>query len=660
MKPTLRRDLRRGSSLVEILVVIVIFTIGILAVVQIFPTGLGILRTSRAATVGHSLARAQMESLKVNVEQLPEAIVTVGYVGPPPFRTVIELDRLPTELAPAPYLEGPNSNGNLDHPQGADMGYWPYFTGANTYRRVIGEGRRIPAPQFVPTGSGARYGSLMSLQFGPVFVLPNFVNGLLIYGNDLNKRWVDQIDPSNPFPLREDYVCFIDDDGTTLTLPQGPARPSNPTYARTFRISASARYQDGGGGVVRRTSVITVQVPQATGARVNYPIDLVANFDLYTAEGLSCLNVEPDTLTAQRVFDQVSPFTTEAAVQGNPALRDDASYECEVLNLNLGTIIFNPIGSTYREQRARGRVPMVARVDYDVLDWQILRDDFRVPSTNAFQYKLMIDSLRVAGLRGPDNFVHNGMALDVPNGAGGTRRQDFILIDRESGAIYMPSSYNVDKSAGIITFRDVDNNAANGLTADVVLAQATVSSRINDIRGRSVRALYQGNGNLAVQIIKPASQYRVTDSATLGYAQCYVGGSNINVGVDDPRRIYFPLNDAGKKVVVGEAWYQDGSGRLQSLREQEFKINAPGPNDWGAMAYIDLREKAPAATTFDFSRGYAVRRVRGASVAIRVLWNPATFRIGADQTANRQALGNWLSQTRVTTTETFLMKGEQQ
>ena len=52
---------RLGTTLVEVLVVIVVFLVGILAVIQIFPKGYQILLLTRGKSVSQALARDTME-----------------------------------------------------------------------------------------------------------------------------------------------------------------------------------------------------------------------------------------------------------------------------------------------------------------------------------------------------------------------------------------------------------------------------------------------------------------------------------------------------------------------------------------------------------------------------------------------------------------------
>lgn len=650
---------RRGSSLIEILVVIVVFTVGILAAVQIFPGGLAILRQNRSNTVANALARAEMERLKADVAQIPVAILPVNYpiVTPLIREIVFDLDRRPTDISPPSQVNGLDQAGTLSDVDGG-LGNWWLFSGANTMRQIIGEGRRIPSPRYVDGPSGTRFGGVITLQFGPLFLNiqsasptnPANLVPFVVYGNDLVRRFTDN-DLSSDFPLRDDYVVNIEDDGEYLTLPQGAYRPG-PIFNRNYRISARVQYADG----TVQDLVRVVQVPSAAfGAqRFNISQDLKL---VFAGAGPAVVRAEPDTIQVARLFDEVTTFYTEAQIQANPGVLDDAVYQYQRLNDQIGIFLFHPQGSQYQERRGRGRIPLRAFIDYNVLDWRIIRDDFRIETSAPFQQKLLLESLKVAGNRGVDGNVYTGMGFPVADGTATPKERDFVVMDRETGAIILPNSYTIDKSLGILRFVDVDNNAANGLSADVVYAGDTVASRINDIRSRPVRAFYQANGEYAVQPIKAFTRYRATFSATLGVGQCYIGGTDTFAPLSLDRRIYFPLSDMGKKVVVGEIWYEDGAAVRKKLTEQEFLIQAPGPTDWNRYAYIDIQEKDPSAVRFNYDMGYAVRSVRGASVGVRVFWNPSSFTLTGDSNSNLVKMNTWLGQMRRITTETFLMKG---
>lgn len=656
-----RRDRhRQGATLVEILFTIVIFLVGILAVVQIFPKGLDILKTNRAHTVASQLAHSEIERIKGASTQLPEAILPVQYLWTgTDFVIQVDLNRRPTSFTLA--SQGIQTDGTYLDQDGNQLGYWPYFTGANIIRRVFGEGRTVPAPRFVPTDIGTVYGGVMALQFAPVVTDPRFQSVFQVYGNDLSRIISEGGVPAG-FPVRTDYNFFVSEDGDAMVLPQGPYRSDNPTYQRSYRISFSYVYQTGAPGNTRSRDVVAiVQVPQQTPGqpRLYVPVDLLAISAPGPGETFSHLEV--DTVRVQRLFDQMAratDFLSQAQVDANPNARDDAVYQYFLLDRTLGMVIFNPLGFNYQERRGRtGRVPLVARVDYDVLDWRIIRDDFRVPADPPFHQRLVLNSLKVMGNVGPDGLPYTGIGIPVPLANATLGAGDFTIVDLETGGMLMPSSYTVDKSLGLVRFVDEDADPVNGLTARILYPGNRSPSTIPDIRGRSLRALYQAQGEFSVQTVKASTIYRPTYSATLGYSQCYIGGTNL-AGDGQPTRVYFSLSDIGKKVIIGEAFYRDAGNNLQVVRDQEFLITAPQAGDPLQLAYVDIRSKASDAVQFDFSNGYAVRRVRGTSVGVRVMWNPTFFEVKGTPNQNLTRLGTWQESLRRTETETFLMRGE--
>ena len=67
-----------GLSLIEVLIAMAIFVIGILAVLRIFPKSLGIITTNRDRAEAVRLAQARLEELRADEERLPDAILPAG------------------------------------------------------------------------------------------------------------------------------------------------------------------------------------------------------------------------------------------------------------------------------------------------------------------------------------------------------------------------------------------------------------------------------------------------------------------------------------------------------------------------------------------------------------------------------------------------------
>ena len=245
-----------------------------------------------------------------------------------------------------------------------------------------------------------------------------------------------------------------------------------------------------------------------------------------------------------------------------------------------------------------------------------------------------------------------------------THADNLVIVDLDSGGIVMERRsgdpigttnplIKVNKSSGLVTFVDSDNNAANGTTAQIRLPDASILT--TGLENRALRALYRTKNSFAVQVLKAPSEYSVSATATLGAAQYYVGGSdayyNAGAGTGAPTRIYFPRMDVGRKVTVGRINYFDGARGNQAFG-QDFIIRQS--NDAVGLPFIDLRDFDTNASTFDYSSGNPVSEVRGASLAVRVSWNPDFFHLGPDPIVNLSELEIWGRSYRRTTNETFL------
>lgn len=616
------RTRRAGTSLIELLVVIVVFLVGILAMLQIFPGGLRVLQNTKNQSVAKQLARAEMERLTSRPDRLPGTIVDVQYAVGASWVDIVANPNTPSsELG---YTGQQLLNDGTVIRDGNNVGRHDLLSASNRIRRIVGEGGSVPAPRQV----GGQFGGLMLLNFSPIAYDPNFPTLLQIYGNDLSKR-----EGVPGFRIRpwEYYLEDVEEPTARIYLPR------DTVVLRRYRLAMAAWVQSG--GTVSRRTIIdsTIDVPpDPSGGAVVFDLSAYAAL----GGGETFVGAEWESIEVARAYLPVASFTP------------NQPYEYQVLDPRLGVLLFNPAAHDYREPRGGRRVPLAARVNYDVLDWRIIRDEFRISNLPPFQQRLQLGSLRVKGAQRADGLTHNGMDVLVADGAGGSETRDFLLLDMETGGVYLPNSYQVDMSIGLITYLDTDPGTP-GMQMSLVLPGQATATTVNAF-GRAVRALYQATGEWSVQVMKAATRYHQTFSPP-GIAQYYIGGSGVAGGLGT--RIYFPLADVGRSVVIGEIWYRDSGGNLHSLRDQDFVIqNAPldplGP-------YIDITSVDPTAVNFDFAfHGYAVRRVKGASLAVRVLWNPSFFNLTADPDDNHRRYEVWSRDWRRTVLETFLAQGE--
>lgn len=668
-----------GTTLVEVLVVIVILLIGILAVVQIFPRGFQLLTLSRKSAQATQLARQESERLKARADMLPNMVTAVNLAGESADATA------PNELIPAGSTI--NGLGNLSV-NGQSVGPWALHSGPNRFRRIVAETHRLPAPRAVGIGSNW-YGGVLIPEFGPV----DPATPVVVNGNDLVRSvglpqglqqrsgtdLFDVLDTSGDF----EYFVEVQDASTVyLYLPTGPT-------SRVYRASGYALVDRGGGRFDKRlfenidfatpatdrNGTITTQNRDGTTNTVrtnNHPL-LRVNIAPAIAASLPAgqgtfASLLLDSLHTARGFRLLA---SADAFSADP-------FEYKVLNSNLGSLLFNPTGHSVFVPTGNGRQPLGVSLSYNVLDWRILREDFRINDTDLPQHRLPLGSIKVGGMAGPDGRPLTGISAIEPSSSEGglsgipasqdSKADHVALVDLDTGGIVCERNpantsdtaqyVTVDKTLGLISFRDVDGSEA-GTQGRLLLPDG--STRDVNLSGRALRALYMANNEWAVQVLKAASQY--STSPTLpGAGQFYVAGSNGSIG-GRATSVYFPRADANQKVTVGTINYLARQGENLVARQivgQDFVVRFRA-NDPLSYPSIDLRDVDPDAVEFDFGSATVgllpVREVKGASVVVRVLWNPDTFRLTDDPQRNARAFDVWGRGWRRANVQTYIQRG---
>ncbi|MEZ0327683.1 MAG: hypothetical protein ACAH95_17440 [Fimbriimonas sp.] len=642
-----RARISRGTTLMEVLVVIVIFLVGILAIVQIFPRGFQLLMATRNNSMSSALARGEVERLKSAPDQLPDMILPAYLLG---NVYVADPDYSPNTTDSVGNVLLPNGILQRD---GNTLGPWQLFTGPNGMKRIVGEGRRVPAPRAVGTG-GAYYGGLLLLQFGPIDFRPTNAQqapSVSVYGNDLVPYFRD-IQPLESFVDGQYFVRDANTSAITLRLPTGPT-------TRFYRVAFSA-YVQNGPNYVKRDYIDVQRVKVDAGVP-----DAQGRYPLYDqpVQGLiadTLGTVDLNTLAVQRAYTQLAKADTFSGVD---------PYEFKLLDTNIGVLLFNSLANSTYIDKPSGREPLLARVNYDVYDWRILKDDFRLGrSSGVQQYKLSIGSLKVAGNVGIDGLKETNIPLleSAPSNpvysdtsaADEARANNLVIIDKETGGVVMerlPSDASppnpaadplivVSKGSGVITFRDADSNITNGTQGKLLLADGTVMDVA--LENRALRAMYRVRNEFSVQVLKAAARYTLSSDGPPTVGQYAFGSA--------PTRIYFPRMDAGRKVNLGEINYYAGSDPRQIFGQDLIIRFQQGDN----LPSVDIQEVDSGATAFNFTSGAAIRGVKGASVAVRVLWNPDFFFLTSIGTENMSRLNKWGQGYRRSTNETFLERGE--
>lgn len=721
----MRTNRRTGTTLIEILVVIVVFLVGILAIVQVFPPGLNVLRTTRNNTIASQLGVAEMARIQGQAGQIAEMIVPVSYQWTGSgVRVTIDTNRLTNELMaakdPDPQpgrLRWRPATGQYEiFTNGQFIGPWAHVSGSNLFNRVIGESKPVPGPRRIPgLPVGQDFGGVFNLTFAPAYYFPTPAgigeDGVVqAYGNDMARRYGDRNynfpNPNGRFREGEFfYVAAEDTDANNFTNEDQVWIA--PNKLRKYRIAFSFAYNNSGRtdqyDVIVQANLDPVTPPSYARIVGNYWVislpQLVSLPDIYgNPSQFTQANyryAEPDSVRIQRLFQEIP--ATQAFDLNDP-------FQYKVIGTGvdgatgqgvcMGTLLFNPSGFGFRVRSNAGpNEVLLARVDYTVFDWRLIKDDFRVPTPELVagnllpkEVKLALNGLKAINSLGPDNRPFLGLGLKTPVLGTLTTKQtdDVVMQDLDTGGVilgnqqndpnlpgypqYPLSAWSVDKSAGHVTFHDVDQNPNNGLSAWMCFPTGdpnnpwTPRQLVNDVANRSVRVIYMGKSEWSVQPFKAARTYRVSGfigANGMGPGECFVGGTLDSGGnaVGQPHRLYFAPYERGQKVLVGEIWKSINGNPPDALYDQEFQIVGIERVNGRDLAFAELWDKAPGAL-FDWSQGYAARRVRGASLKVRVMWNPASFYLEQnDDVKNYSELELWMRNWRRTENESLQVGG---
>lgn len=737
------RPLNAGTSLVELLVVIVVFLIGILAIVQIFPGGIHILAATKNETVANQLAHTEMDRVRSFENSLPEQVVPIFYtidgtgalVGQladrnvddfgPQGNTISLNNNATAPTAQLPFNEGVSGwSGSTSAPLGGVVPTWdlsntnspgrmgPVFSlsGPNNIQRIVGEGKPVPAPLH----QGALYGALMTLNFGPAVWRANAdVTGTTfqLYGNDMDKLQgppsgtiVNSSGTTEPsvqngyFVLPgygiNSYQYYLDE---TVVGDPYLYVPADPMSAHNYRISFVANITTAS-GVVQRTYLVLpalkvppISIPSYTptsgGAYYAYELKTFISTYVPLGPGESLQSIDFSSLRLERMFDQVAvngSFNFNRNADGTP----QNPYQYMVLDVDpstndvkrdtIGTILINPLAYGYVEQTVSGQAVLLqARADYDVFDWRILKEDFKVPDSVPYQYQLALGNLKHHYGYEPDGTLFLGMGFEVPNEDGTPwdfEKRDVVVQDLATGGIITKAGaggFAVNYSIGMLVFNPAQEQlqptpAPTTPCLFETLPLTNVPVPV-PVQGMTVRVYYMANGEWATQLLKSDSSYQLLTNTSPASSplpgQVFItapltpSGSSTTVTNSDPT-ISFPTVDVGATVTIDQIWYDASNSTIPELMSGQSFIVKAADHGHPSSAYITLTDIDPYATGEDFSNNYSVRGVKGLSLSVRVLWNPNFLTYTQDSSTNvTQVFNQWAQGWRHITTEGILQRG---
>jgi type II secretory pathway pseudopilin PulG len=623
-----------GATLVEIMVVLVILLIGIFLVIRVFPEGFGILRANGNRTLATRLAEQEMTRMRGDLSNLPDGVL-LSFPAGANGSLVTVTNEDPDNLGAYPANTTPVN---------------PYFADVNKFRFIKGEAVKIPVAVTTAFGSGSVY----TCKFGPLYMNQVVGNRANVPTNAAEQAIYDSFlavsgapltgipaesDNTNPFRFRnfltnqQSYMIDYggeNDAAQIMFAPRPPATPARANPNRTFRVTVNV---DTGSGFTTQT--LTIVVPDSYDPQwqtLGITGEIVPGSDVVVRAF--------DRIPYNGAWDSTDPYQYKL-LSDNIQTGDTATYA------NIGILAFNPAGAGYSETTPRGVQPFTAYVDYNVLDWHIIREEREVPpvlgnANGTVAVRVTLRDLMRVGDALADNTFYNGIY-------GGTQRAvdiDVFDLNDPTGAPLLPGDYNNGNPIDADPFTGIAY--PNGTQADYYIepdqrsgTYRTGTIFVNTNRrpaGSKLRILYKAQGDWAVAVQKAYSRYETaleTVNNTV-VRSTYIKPGRYDafavVGTGANAQLRFPFSDLNKSFVV-TIEYTTPTGEVKRLapiqmtadRNEEDPSLDPDIYD-RKWAVVDVMKHLPFLTQQEFQNAtsWGVHgTVTGVSVKTRVIWRDA-------------------------------------
>jgi Tfp pilus assembly protein PilV len=593
-KAIIRRVRTSGVSIIEVLVAIAILTIGMLAILILFPAGLVALQTSANSTNADRLGQAELEKASASQVQLVAAI----YAN----------DGVTADVNPITFIQ--SNNDQIGDSNSAP----PTASYTTTTSTVMGRGTDVDA--------------FRSMQ-GEVIRVPSLnTNGLALYtvvadpieGNTLTvdgTPWqgisgdsvaadADYLDPATLTPGQAKY--YIDYTNGKICLSPEPNQSTNG-YDEQIAITIT----DGTGSTTTQTlTVKNAQVGQWVS--LNDPTIAGHEGNLPWTKGTDIL---------VRNFAEVGSEASGYGSSGKSNWGNDpyqyqyylADYPTGVgPAANLGVIAFNPLTANLH---GAGAKPLEAILNYRTFDWHIISEDRLIDSTGG-TVRLSLTSLlaETAGDELSDNttkftglFTYSG-AVSPASGD-----PDFIVLDMDTGTVLVPG---VQSPSGTVT----------PTTADyVVNYPAGAISFVNsngEYANDHLRIFYHPENDWAVALATAPLNFSADPSLTDQQASPPTPALSTYILPSGKSTIYFPLVDVGKQVDIRFLYtytYTDQTTQATvtatTTSDNLYTISALGTSDAG----VNLEDSTTQSNAIPSTATNIVPiSVKGQSLSAIVIW----------------------------------------
>lgn len=608
---------RRGTSLIEVLVVMVVLLVGILTIVQMFPAGFGVVKAAESETIATKLAQAEVERWQNMPENLPDGILPI-------IDDTVQNDQNP---GPIFYLfKVDNTTGDYEKDSSGD--YIP--DNVLNIRQVVGETTTIPIASYFETGGGTAYGSRYALAFAPIDVKLNSQNtydGLKVKSGDMGRVVSDSNDypPSlklGRYAVNYDIIQVGNKPAFRIAVP-------DTDDSHIYYVSYSYWASEKGASDWTLYSALDQEVnPDPDGKWIDVVID--------PPSGCTVEEMEERTDTCARGFVQVSSWS--------------GPYEFTLADSILGVIAFSPYARNTTEYTAAGKKPIIARIDYKIYDPRIIREDRVVPSPNEYvsedsnnnsnnnndnnytAIKLALRFILNAGDFNPNNTstLHDGDPTDCPDEPtfeGLVRKKLGHVVSDPSDVVVSQSMLIIDLATGLrVDMTNVQIDFATGTvhlpeTANLIDwngKTGTGSSRSDTtdvkLQGRHLRFFYRADGDWSLQCQKAYTAYqRQWGTTAVDYRHFRFRTTTENS--ETVYQLLFARCETGKSVTVDYTYVTDGVEHRVVGQNYRISDDTLSGTNYSNCCYIDL-SVPDGGEILDNSR----ITVTGTSFKARVIW----------------------------------------
>ena len=597
-----RQQAQRGVSLIEVLVVLVILTVGILTIIRLFPSGFFSIQSTGNAALANSLGGAAINLGQQDAQSLPEAIL------PDDLNPAAYSDNLGNAMDPA--IAAAYSNYDPDDPNNL-------------------ENARVVTNETVPVPTAVNGQSVYAVKYGPVLMpkdpgsdvtlLPSYFtvnspNWSPLSGNSAPAA-IAQVGTLPPVdtpqdtlvPGREQFMVDLakqriavpyapytpTSDRATFTLPNGQSVRTAVSYSQKMVLTVSYfNFTSQTYGTFTRYLNVLPATPRDS-ANPFAPFDAASQTqsqayipDTYTSSGnyqggwfdptaqyqdssVGTAGTSPTTGTIQwlsatlyRPYTGVltgHSYSDVVSVTNYDPIQDDP-YQFDLTaenfaNANPGAIGFNPKAASGSGAQARK-----VQISYIVYRWDILREDHDIPAltgSSTFAVRTAVPNLLLAGSANPDNSINTGIAGS---------NSSMVIMDLDTGSILAPLPATSAQYDPTNLDKPINNEDLNGTSTDPAvinvsysLGRLTFGSQVfPDGKAHRIRIFYTADLNWTVAVQKAPAYFgqvtpsgAVTGTTPLGASDFAVDSANAVV--------YFARCNANKTVEIDGTYTTSGS-----------------------------------------------------------------------------------------------------